>query len=368
MCAWKLDVYRSWDEVNDPSFIETWNSWLGRARDGHVFYHPVILRTWTEKYRDLNGDISPLYCVARHGETTFFLPLVLWRRNWKNAFIRMIVPAGFSDFDYHDPIVAGKAGPDMMDSFWRMIESRIMAGDLGPFDEVCFTGIRFPGRQASWQREDEACPYVDLSPYRSYEEFYLSRKKNLRSQVEKRRRQLSEKGSLTYHRYGGGEIDAAVAALPAFLESHSQRWPLAYKAPGLYADIVRNGIPAGLVHFSELRLDGKAVAWHLGYMDNGQFYYYMPAYLSEYHNYSPGKVLLASLMQDSIECGGRVFDFLRGVYRYKEEWADGTLGLYTYQARSGKVQSRVRQQAHQMLEQLKSRRSSLHGGEEATAS
>lgn len=365
MSSWKLDIYRSWDEVDGPVFLETWNKWVEQAPEGHVFYHPVILKAWTDKYRDLNGDMLPRYCVARKGETTVFLPLVLWRRNWKNAFFRMIVPAGFSDFDYLDPIVTGEAGPELMDSFWKLIGSRIEAGDLGSYDEVCFTGMRFPGKDSEWIVEEERCPYANFSAYDDFDKFYRSRKKNLRYQVEKRKRQLSEKGCLVYNRYGEDGIDAAVDVLPTFLESHSLRWPNAYKAPGLYAEIVAKGIAGGVVHFSDLRLDGRPIAWHLGFMTVDRFYYYMPAYLKDFHNFSPGRVLLSFLMQDSFEKGVKVFDFLRGVYRYKEEWSDGSVGLYTRESSSMAIQSRIRRQAYRTLVHMKARRSVVKKTEEA---
>jgi CelD/BcsL family acetyltransferase involved in cellulose biosynthesis len=351
----ELTVYRSWDEINDPSFINDWMRWLDRDPNPHVFYHPVLVRSWCDTYRKIQ-DMSPLFCVAKIDGITLFLPLVLWKRNWKNAFLRMIVPVGFAAFDYHDPIVTGIASPELMESFWNLIFSRLEAGELGSYDEICFTGMHVPGKGASWNAEEERCPYADFSSYEDFDKFYRSRKKNLRYQVEKRKRQLSEKGSLVYHRYSADEIDAAVDALPPFLESHAQRWPNAYKAPGFYADIVSKGILSGLVHFAELRLDGRPIAWHLGYMTNGKFYYYMPAYLQEFHNYSPGRVLLSFLMQDSFENGIKVFDFLRGVYRYKEEWSDGTISLYTYESSSYGIMSRVRRKAYRSLENVKAKR------------
>lgn len=139
----QVKLYRAWEEVDSSEFIEQWQGWIDEAPDAHVCYHPTILRAWTDTLRSLQ-HISLLYFVARLNGITFFLPLILWRRNWKNAFLRVIVPAGFPDFDYHDPIVSGHATQEDIDVFRALVEERFIAENKIKYDELSLSGMCIP--------------------------------------------------------------------------------------------------------------------------------------------------------------------------------------------------------------------------------
>ncbi|NTV05228.1 MAG: GNAT family N-acetyltransferase [Chlorobiaceae bacterium] len=351
---WKLRVYQSWDEVDDAEFLALWHQWVEKSPDAHVFFHPLILKAWTDAFR-LSQHISPLYCVAQCDDTTFFLPLILWRRNWKNAFLRVIVSAGFSDYDYHDPVVTAPLNNELMNSFWMLIEDQIFGSKKTVCDEISFTGIRFPGKDNTWQSEKDVCPYSDLTPFESYSVFFASLKKSLRHDVEKKKRRLSEYGELIYRHYKPDESAGALQALPGFLDAHCKRWPKAYKLPGLHAAILSEGIPAGVVHFSELLVDKQVIDWNLGFLFKKRFYYYMSTspYLEQYAKYSPGKVHLSYLIQDSFNNGVQIFDYLRGAHGYKGEWTEKDIKLYCYLKRSQRLESRFRTSVYSAFEKLK---------------
>ena len=74
----------------------------------HVFFHPALCMAWLETYRPIR-KLEPLFCIGDSNHNHFFLPLVLWRKNWKNAFQKVIVPVGYSDFDYHEPYCIGNS-------------------------------------------------------------------------------------------------------------------------------------------------------------------------------------------------------------------------------------------------------------------
>jgi CelD/BcsL family acetyltransferase involved in cellulose biosynthesis len=338
---WKIEVYRNWDEVDSPDFLESWNTLIDAAPEAHVFYHPAVLKAWTDTYRKLQ-NINPLYCLARCSDMRVFLPLILWRRNWKNAFTRVIVPAGYSDYDYHDPIFTGKLTPHLMESFWSLIEKEIFGRDGIKYDRIIVSGIRYPGKNDVWIVEDEVCPYVDLASYPDYEKFYLSLKKSMRYDVEKKIRRLKVCGEITYRKYGKDNVQAAREALPLFLDAHQQRWPNAYKAPGLHDAIIANGIQAGVIHFSELAVDSKVINWVYGFVFKNKYYYYMPAsfYGKEYVKNSPGKAHISYLLEDCFNHGITLFDFLRGSESYKYEWDSKTANVYSYTRNSNRLHAR----------------------------
>lgn len=338
--SWKLKIYTAWDEVDDPAFLAQWQKWFNADQSANVFSHPVIIKTWTDCYRRFQ-DITPLYCVAESGNTVIFLPLVLWHRNWKNAKLWLIVPAGYSDYDYHDPVVAGISTTSLMDSFWDLIFNNVLGHEQYPADKIDITGIHFLGTQKSWIKE-EACSFIDLKAFNNFEEYFTRLGKNLRKDIRRRTRMLEERGSLSIHVYNRNELEDALKVLGVFLEVHARKWPNAFKVPDFHKTLLLNGISAGFVHFSEMRLDDVPISWELGFRCRSNAYSYMPAYKEEYAKYSPGKVHLSSLIEDSFESGLQVFDFMRGSEEYKGEWADSKAFLYRYQHAKEGVQTRMK--------------------------
>jgi len=341
--SWKVELYRSWDEVDSPGFAEQLRQWMEHAPDAHVFYHPVILKAWTDTMRKLQ-NVTPLYVVARYEEITFFLPLILWKRNWKNAFLRVIIPAGFSDFDYHDPVVTAPVDHEIMDRFWKEVDDVVFNGNNVHYDEISISGISLSGKNLFWSNDNDTCPYSDLTPFENYNAFFSSLKKSLRHDLEKKSRRLSEFGDLSYRCYKPDEVPEALLALPAFLEAHRKRWPNAYKAPGLHAALLSMGIPAGVVHFSELSVNGQIIDWNLGFLFKSRFYYYMSTspYLEKYAKYSPGKIHLSYLLRECFDNNVKLFDYLRGAHGYKGEWTKLEKNLFRFSYKSRKLNSMLR--------------------------
>ncbi|NTV92294.1 MAG: GNAT family N-acetyltransferase [Chlorobiaceae bacterium] len=350
--SWKLDIYKDWNEIDDPSFQEQWQRWYDAAPEANVFSQPLLVKTWTDCYRAFQ-NVQPLYCVARTGDTTFFLPLVVWQRNWKNAFLTLVVPAGYSDYDYHDPLVAGTCTTSLMNSFWTLIVQQVLAGhNCDTYDQIDLNGIRFFGLQPCWEQE-ESCPFIDMGRYADFQDYFERLGKNLRKDIRRKKRLLDACGSLEFHVYGRQELDRAMRVFPQFLEAHTRRWPNAFKAPGFHEAMLRNGLPSGLVHFSEMRIDGAPVSWEIGFRERSKAYSYMPAYQEDYADHSPGKVHLALLVEECFQRGIRVFDFMRGAEEYKESWTDSTIHVHRYRKIADSLSSRMKIVVHQAFNSVK---------------
>lgn len=338
--SWKLTVYKSWDEVDDPAFIDQWQKLMRRSPNAHVFFHPVLLKAWTDACRSIY-DLKPVYCTAESVGITFFLPLVIWKRNWKNAFVRMLVPAGYPDYDYHDPIVTACVSKEMMDSFWMLIRNTLLKNTEIAFDEALLCGMHSAAGLDGWG-ENDVCPYIDLRRYADFPSFFGSLRKSYRKDIERQKKRLSESGRLQFRVFEPHESIKALASLPAFLDAHRRKWPHAFKPEGFHERLVREALPEGILHFSEIQLDGKPISWHFGFRYNRHFYYYMPTFLEEFGAYSPGKLHLAALLEDAYRQGTEIFDFLRGSESYKKEWANAEEPLYGYLFFASGVAGRVR--------------------------
>jgi CelD/BcsL family acetyltransferase involved in cellulose biosynthesis len=340
--TWRFDWITNWDEIWSEPFLARWNAWMRDSPTSHVFFHPTLVRVWVETYMPLRR-MEPRFLVAKKDSCTAFLPMVLWRRNWKNAFQRLLIPVGYSDYDYQDPIFVGDTGDDVRQGFWKELPLAICR-DLGyDYDTMELTGIRESvACSEGFVMQGDLCPWCDLSGFSDGESFLQSLSKSLRGDIRRQECRMSEMGEISYHVFHAGDISTANETLDSFLRAHTSRWPQAYKPPGFHSRLIRLGLPAGVVHFSFLKVGANVVAWHLGFVHALRFYYYMPAHKTEYAKVSPGKILLYYCVRDAIQSRLKVFDHLRGEENYKTGWTNRSERLHRLLCPNTKFASRLR--------------------------
>lgn len=79
-----------------------------------------------------------------------------------------------------------------------------------------------------------------------------------------------------------------------------------------------------LLLVSSLSAEGQVIAAHLGLCANGRVYYWIPTYDVAFASYSPGRLLLEMLLEESFKQGHTEFDFLIGGESYKWHYATHT--------------------------------------------
>lgn len=87
-------------------------------------------------------------------------------------------------------------------------------------------------------------------------------------------------------------------------------------------------LQAGVLHLAFLRVDGEAVASYLNFDYDGCIWVYNSGFSYKYESLSTGIVLLVYLIQNAIERGYKVFDFLRGNETYKYRMGGADVPLY----------------------------------------
>lgn len=336
--TWKFEWITDWKTIYSEEFQLQWLNWYNLDPSSSVFSHPIPGKIWLDTYLPIR-NLKPLFCIARNNNTTLFLPLIHWTKNWKNSFQQVIIPVGHSDYDYHDPLIVGEKTIDW-NLFYFTLFNEIRKTQT--FDKIEINGIRTSITQSNWKEEADYCPSCNIENFKNKEDFLNSLTTSLRGDLRRQERRMEEKGKLSFHTYSGETIQAALDKLPEFLMFHSKRWPKAYKAPGLHQHLIKYGMPAGIVDFTELRIDDQPVSLHLGFKDNDRFYYYMPAIHPDFSSYSPGKVHLLYLVTKSISERLKVFDHLRGDENYKTGWTNDVQLLYSYTEKSDKLVSNLR--------------------------
>ena len=327
--GWTFEHFDTWEAVLAPEFQERWLRWGAEAQNAHVFLQAPVALSWIETYRPLR-DISPRVVVARKADCKVFMPLVLWRKNWKHAGCRHLTMLGSSDFDYLDPFVSTKSCHFDWKDFLESALGYIFEVFRNDFDVFELSAIRSEttGNYSGFSAQD-ICPYLNLEGFKEPSDFWDWMESGQRSEIRRRSRKLESCGSTEFHSYQPNELADAVRSLQEMLVHHRLRWPGAYKAPNFHVDLLRNLLPAKLLHFSDLRVGGVPVSWRIGFTHNKRFYSYMPAFKQEFAGFSPGIIHLVKIIEMCISDGFAIYDYLRGGENYKKQWMSGCARVYS---------------------------------------
>ena len=311
-----------------------------QSSSSHVFFHPIVAKIWVDTYVPLR-KMAPLFIwgESRNGNKVF-LPLVLWERDWKGAFVHSIIPIGYSDYDYHDPLFQNEPSEEELSSFWKELKALLNSYRA---DEILLNGFRdrsIISCKGEWKR-GEICPNLDLTKIKSEETLMAFFSTKLRGDIRRQIRRLGEMGTLRYIEYASVK-DIPNGLFEEFMEAHRQRWPNAYKAPHFHERLVAACSLDGPIHFSTLMLDDTPIAWHLGFEYQGVYYYYMPAGNPDYQKQSPVKIHLYYLIARAINKGYVLYDHLRGDETYKSGWSDGFQYVNDMLIHSPRVSSKIK--------------------------
>ena len=240
---------------------------------------------------------------------------------------RVLEPAGRELFGYHTPLLAG-ADPSAMD--WAHFWASVRASVGGTCDQALFRLVEPEFSTASgFEKSSEDSPVLSLEGCSSLDDVLARCSSSHRVDVKRQARRATEKGGLTLWIAGPGDAAAAVHSIrhemwPAYRAlwaDRSHRSSLPDSGVEEFLDLVGSaGVHGGWGHYSVLRIDGVPAAWHLGFLDAGRLYYWLPTHGAEWANYSPGKLLLAELIARGCRDGWREIHFLTGNHPYKQAW------------------------------------------------
>lgn len=330
--GWAFSWLRSWDEVRDPAHLALWRG-LAEAPETAAtpFMHPAVVRAWVEA---MGGErrfaVHFLHATHASGQRVLW-PLVRPRAGWRQGFVRRLIPAGTAVnphgskgmlFDYHDPVVSPGGIP--APGFWPALLAELARHQGRWFDTCVLPRIRSDclGDLALGTPAGVA-PVLDLAPYPDLAAYLAARSPKMRETLRRRMRRFAAAGTPGFHVFGPGETEAVLAWLPRLEEERKRRWQGGGLPPGYLAALVREGLPAGVVHASVLRLDGQDVAWDLGLALGGVYYGYIKGFDPAFQALSPGSLHLCRLVERLIADGGRRLDFMLGAEAYKADWSDG---------------------------------------------
>jgi CelD/BcsL family acetyltransferase involved in cellulose biosynthesis len=311
-----------------PEIVRPWERILEADQEAGVFSHPAWLQAWWESLgsgelmiaavwdgddpiavfptctcvneegllsflgsEDVTDDQVPAAVPGREAEAlSFFL-------NW--AF----VDGGFSRVRFHS-VLDGRR-------WLGVVEEVAKQSDLGYSHE-----------------QVDVAPAIMLPG--SFEEYLSSLSGHDRHELRRKRRRLGELGEWRVRRAHevGWESD-----LQAFFEFHRQ-------APGekaafftpererFFRRLAADLFLLGVARLDVLDLDGTPVACTFSYDFRDTFALYNSSFRADLARHAPGMVLVGSLIEQAVEEGKRVFDFLRGDEPYKRRFGPEPRPVY----------------------------------------
>lgn len=339
MSSWTFRTETSRDVVFGSQLADWQMLHDVQGEQHHVFNHPQVISAWVATFGKVqNIRLLWVWGDSDDGNRSIW-PLVLWRRNWKNAFLRVLMPAGGGDYDYHNPVFLQPCNlSDYYTQLLRYLKTHVA------FDELRLEGIRdtmvAETAEGAWTA-GELCPLLHLDTINTAADLLPRLRTSLRGDLRRQMRRIeAELGELqlvevTTH-------SDAMRYYRPFMDAHRQRWPKAYKTPGFHDALLCDSLLQRPVSFTVLMAGDKQLAWHLGFEDSRAYYYYMPAGNPDFLAYSPVKVHLLKLMERAIDHGLTVYDHLRGEETYKSGWSDATQRVNTLSYTPSTLLSRLR--------------------------
>lgn len=291
-----------------------------------AFQHPVWLDCL---YRHLApaAGAEPLVVTASRedGSLALVLPLLRRRRKW----LRTLEFADLGVSDYAGPVCTAPTLRAIGDDPWARAQLRRALGrfHLMRVPKVRGDGTdlaRLLGGATRVPMEGRAHAVRLAPPFARWRTANMDA--SLCRELDKKRRKLARKGSLTFERLAD---PAAIAE--TFRRSEELRRPrfeergrtdiLADPAAlAFYIDVATSGMAEGFARTYALALDGKTIATLFGIRRERRLMVLVTAFDGGFRKLSLGNLLFEDVIADCIASGDEVFDLTIGDEGYKKDF------------------------------------------------
>ncbi|MFK5981176.1 MAG: GNAT family N-acetyltransferase [Rhizobiaceae bacterium] len=186
--------------------------------------------------------------------------------------------------------------------------------------------------------ENDAAPFVQLSEWANFEDYFKSIKLKTRKNMRNARNRLEKTASISHEVHTEGQglgeiIDRTFEAREAWLE----RMGLTSRAFS-DADFVRflsrfksdKKDPDLKVMATSLKHGKHAIADQWGFIHKNRYYAFIAGWDEKYEQSSPGKLHLGAIIEECYKNGIVAADFMIPAVPYKATWAKNAVGVQDY--------------------------------------
>ncbi|HEY1657736.1 MAG TPA: GNAT family N-acetyltransferase [Candidatus Sulfotelmatobacter sp.] len=280
-----------------------WNALAMQMERPEVFYTCEWALAMQTAYRQQR---APLLILGYDGnELAGIASLAI---NPKNNTIEFL---SATTADYCDFLSAPATRPDFIHAVFAKLKEnsngRIALANL-PNDSCTEDSLRSAAKLHGsylFSRPAYTCTQVRLGTGEQRQELKnaLLAKKKLRRYL----RAMEREGPVTFaHLHSWKEIESA---LPEFANAHVARFAATGRTSSLATperrifleDLARRFDGAGVVTLSQLRIQGRPVAWNFGFQFHKSWFWYQPTFDSLWEEHSPGYCLLARIVVEACD-------------------------------------------------------------------
>jgi len=302
-----------------------WNDLLKRSRQDTIF----LTWQWQKTWWDFLGQEAQLCIVTvRDGDELIGLaPLYTLPSNEGPKTLCLI--GGVEVSDYLDIVVASGREEMVYEALWELLTQEhdhpweiIDLHNLPAASPTRTTlptlAMRTKGVQVTMETED-VCPIINLPS--SWEEYLSLLNKKQRHEVRRKIRKANKEGMVRW--YCVQDDKAVQSEIEDFIELHekSGRQKRAFmdqRMQSFFQAIAHSTFKQGWLRLYSLLINEVKTAALLCFDYNDSILVYNSGYDPQLHpSLSTGTVLLAYCIQDAIQEGRGVLDFLRGDEEYK---------------------------------------------------
>jgi CelD/BcsL family acetyltransferase involved in cellulose biosynthesis len=170
---------------------------------------------------------------------------------------------------------------------------------------------------------------------------------NLRRDVGRCRRRLGELGrsDLDVHEDTGGLAEAFAIEHSGWKARAGSAIASQPETESFYTEIASWAAENGWLRLIFLRLDGRAIAFHLALEHRGAYFPLKGGFDPEFRALSPGKLIIHATLERAFTVGLERYEFLGAFDAYKRRWATDAYDRLRFQAFSSGPSGRVRRAA-----------------------
>ncbi len=350
-----FNIISDFEEFN--GFQSQWDELAGNSEFSNVFSLHGFIKAWWHAYGD-NKELRLV--IGKEAEKICVIAPFFFKDNDAEKWFLV----GDYRADYNNLIVDKNCGAGVRGLFrwlsarteWSTLQMRKIPSLNAPVDlfQIAYgpssSNIQ---KLKSWLNLSVPIIYKTHHKQHFYlDKYFLEANKKILSGANYRKHinWFSRQGKLTFRTLTNTkEIHDY---LPCFMDLHRKEWE-SKNMPSLFTSSDNRNFYSFLtdemvrynnsIQLDIMELDNILVSAHFGFLWDGRKYYYKPCYDPDYSSHSPGKLLLAYMIQEAAEANLNELDLLLGAESYKKKLASNireTISLIVYRDRFTALKSR----------------------------